>query len=111
MKVVIIAIIIVGLTLSSGWAWAHGGKTHAEQQFTALAALQKGVELYNRLLAAGKLDVSWEAELAQATVSKRKRNGKMEWQVAFSRQKGDPRTVFFFLDETGRYTASNFGGE
>jgi hypothetical protein len=91
----------------TGAALAHGPGGHGDASFTALQALDKGVTLYDKLLASGKLEESWETGLNRVDIEMR---GK-EYVVSFSRSKGDPERLFIFFDGTGEYTGSNFTGE
>jgi hypothetical protein len=102
--------IVLAGPLVSGEAFAHGGKTH-DGAFTALQALQKGTELYDRLIMSGKLESSWETGLAQVEVASRQNEGATEYRVGFQRSSGDPRAVYIFLSSEGEYTGSNFDGK
>lgn len=95
------------LVFSAPPAFGHGGKKHADDAFTQLQALKKATELYDRLLLAGKLDESWETELAVIRVSI---SEAKESVVSFERDTGDPSTVYFFFDPSGKYVGSNFTG-
>ena len=100
------------VTVLHGWgsfAFGHGGKTHAES-FTALQALQKATELYDRLIVNGKLDETWETGLQQAEVTFRESDGRKEYRVGFHRQAGDPKVVYIFFSPEGNYSGSNFDG-
>jgi ABC-type protease/lipase transport system fused ATPase/permease subunit len=91
-------------------ASAHGGKTHAEA-FTAFQALEKGAELYDRLVVSGKLDETWETQLKAVHINIRTgAAGQRETVVQFERTAGAPRSVFFFFDQSGAYSGSNFTG-
>jgi len=80
-------------------------------EFTALQAAKKGIVLYDRLVESGKLEESWETDLANIEVFSRQREKKMEYVVKFSRRKGNPLSVYIFFDEKGEYTGSNFTGD
>lgn len=88
-----------------------GGKAHENNTFTALQALQKATDLYDKLLSAGKMDPSWETQLADIAISTRQKDGHDEIVVAFHRAKGTPATVFIFFTAQGEYTGSNFSGQ
>lgn len=90
-------------------AQAHGGKTHSEA-FTALQALQKATELFDKLVVSGKLDESWETGLAKVDVLSRLSQDAMEYRVGFHRHSGTPEAVYIFLSSEGKYTGSNFDG-
>ncbi len=97
-----------------GWygaCYAHGGKSHEDNPFTALQALQKATELYDQLLIDGKLDDSWETQLVDIAISDRQNNGKDEIVVSFRRAKGSPDKVFIFFTVQGEYAGSNFSGQ
>jgi hypothetical protein len=98
------AVLLLAMT---GAALAHGPGGHGDASFTALQALDRGVTLYDKLLASGKLEESWETGLNRVDIEMR---GK-EYVVSFSRSKGDPERLFIFFDGTGEYTGSNFTGE
>ncbi len=89
--------------------YGHGGK-HAGQ-FTRLQALQKATKMYDQLVDKGKLDQAWETGLQNVTISNRKKNGKDEVVVSFTRSKGDPKAVYIFFNADGKYAGSNFTGE
>ena len=89
--------------------YGHGGK-HAGQ-FTRLQALQKATMMYDQLVDKGKLDQVWETGLQNVTISNRKKNGKDEIVVSFTRSEGDPKAVYIFFNADGKYSGSNFTGE
>ena len=102
--------VIVVFTLIYGSAlFAHGPKGHTEG-FTALEAVKKATQLYDKLVATGKLDPSWETGLEAVNV-KQNPSGNKEVVVQFSRKTGDPRSVFIFFNAKGDYSGSNFSGE
>ena len=76
-KLVIISIILISLLISTIPVFGHGGK-HAADEFTHLQALQKATEMYDRLIANGKLDQSWETKLIRVNVSNRMKAEKKE---------------------------------
>ncbi|MBL0712781.1 MAG: hypothetical protein JJV98_03685 [Desulfosarcina sp.] len=113
MGVLFLAII---LTLASSLCTAvpvraHGGESHGEESFTALQALQKATELYDRLIVNGKLDESWETDLQKAEVIAREKNDRQEYRVGFHRQSGSPEAVYIFFSSDGKYSGSNFDGQ
>ena len=89
--------------------YGHGGK-HAGQ-FTRLQALQKATMMYDQLVDKGKLDQVWETGLQNVTISNRKKSGKDEIVVSFTRSEGDPKAVYIFFNADGKYSGSNFTGE
>jgi hypothetical protein len=99
------------LFLSALTTLAHGPKGHGDMGFTALQAAKKGIALYDRLVASGKLKEPWEADLADIQVLKRKNGNKNEFIVKFSRSKGEPISVYIFFSEKGEYNGSNFTGQ
>jgi hypothetical protein len=107
-------IIIVGtaLTLAGATpAWGHGGKTHGGSGFSSFQAIQKSTELYDRLIKMEKLGEEWETGLTAIDVSTREVSGAREYVVRFTRDEGDPESVYFFFDQKGEYAGSNFTGE
>ncbi len=88
---------------------AHGPKGHTEA-FTALAAAKKATLMYDKLVAAGKLDSSWETGLETINVYRRD-IGRGEIVVQFSRKAGEPQSVYIFFTEQGDYSGSNFSGK
>lgn len=90
---------------------AHGPKGHGETEFTALEAAKKGVDLYDRLVASGKLNEPWETDLTNIEVFPRQSGEKKEIVVKFSRSKGEPQSVYIFFTEKGDYSGSNFTGK
>jgi len=89
--------------------FAHGGKPHSEA-FTALQAVQKATELYDRLIRAQKLPEEWETGLSSIHVSTRQAENKPEFVVQFKRIKDEPNSVYFFFNREGEYSGSNFTG-
>ncbi len=89
--------------------FAHGPKGHTEG-FTPLQAVKKGLMMYDKLIASGKLDASWETSLETISVYWRD-TGKKEIVVKFSRSAGEPRSVYIFFTEKGDYSGSNFTGK
>lgn len=89
--------------------FAHGGKQHGENEFTAFMALREGAKLYDKLIVSGKLPGEWETDLVRAEISTRK-DGQ-EYVVSFHREPGDPAAVYFFFTAKGEYAGSNFTGE
>ena len=92
-------------------AYAHGPKGHGGQSFTALEAAKKGITLYDKLVARGKLDETWETGLTEIKVLSRSKNNSKEFVVQFERLEGEPRSVYIFFDAKGEYSGSNFTGE
>jgi hypothetical protein len=90
---------------------AHGGKTHAADAFSRLKALQKATQMYDALIAEGKLDDSWEVQLVKAEISVNERQGVKEVVVSFHRGAGSPSAVYFFFSADGEYAGSNYTGE
>ena len=90
---------------------SHGGKTHGGEAFTALQAVQKATQLYDRLIVSGKLPEVWETKLKNIAVSIRNTDSKREYVVQFGITQGDPGSVYFFFDIDGAYSGSNFTGK
>jgi uncharacterized protein YcnI len=105
-------VIVIGLngifTLS---AHGHGGKTHGGETFTAFQALEKASKLYDRLIVSGKLTEDWETGLKKVTIDIRNSDDKREYVVEFEKSKGEPSSVYFFFDQEGEYSGSNFTGK
>lgn len=89
----------------------HGGKTHGEETFTAFQALQKATELYDRLIVSGKLKENWETGLKRVSIDIRNSNNKREYVVQFEKSEGEPNSVYFYFDQEGKYSGSNFSGK
>ena len=107
-------IIILSMTFIIGAAMTasgHGGKTHADDAFTPLKALQKATGLFDRLIVSGKIDESWETGLLTANITKRENEGRDEVVVSFKRSTGSPDTVYIFFTSDGKYAGSNFSGK
>ena len=99
--------LIVGLTLSvTSPAFSHGGKTHSEETFTAFQAVQKATQLYDRLIASGKLSEGWETGLITIKISTRKTGKKSEYVIQFKTDKENPDSVYFFFSQDGMYSGS-----
>lgn len=97
--------------MSVPMASAHGPKGHSGAEFTALEAAKKGLELYDKLLASGKIEGSWETDLKNIKVFPRQGGKKREIVVKFSRDKGEPQSLYIFFTEKGEYSGSNFTGK
>ncbi len=111
MNILMLAI-MVGFTLNGAMpAHGHGGKNHAEETFSAFDAVQKATQLYDRLIASGKLPKVWEWELKTIKISTRNIVNKLEYIVQFETAKESPNSVYFFFDQDGVYSGSNFTGE
>lgn len=110
-KLMTLAIILFWISsISIIPVFGHGGK-HAAGEFTHLQALQKATEMYDRLIANGKLDQSWETTLMRVNVSNRQKENEMEIVVSFQRAEGEPQSVYIFFTAKGEYAGSNFTGE
>ena len=92
-------------------AHSHGGKTHGGEAFTALQALQQATQLYDRLIASGKLSGEWETGLKTIKIDTRNSVEKREYVVQFERSEGNPISVYFFFNQNGEYSGSNFTGK
>jgi len=100
----------VAILLATVKVYGHGGKTHASS-FTALQALQKATELYDKLVVSGKLEDSWETDLEKVDISTRQKGDQWEYVVSFERSAGEPNRVYIFFSAEGGYSGSNFTGE
>lgn len=105
-----LSVLVLILLMSIPFASAHGPKGHDGAEFTPLQAVKKGIVLYNKLIASGKLKISWETDLKDIEVFPRQNGEKKEMVVKFSRSKGDPNSVYIFFTENGNYSGSNFTG-
>lgn len=104
--------LFLGLAFAVVIVYAHGGKNHGpEGEFTNLEALKKATELYDRLVAANKLEVNWETTVDKVQIAERRKGADTEKVVAFSRTAGDPQTVYIFFTSRGEYAGSNFTGQ
>ena len=83
----ILSLVIVS---SVGISFGHGGKTHAEEPFSAFEAVQKAVPLYDRLIASGKLPGTWETALTAVLVNVRETENGKETVVQFLGDKKSP---------------------
>lgn len=105
-------VIVIGLNVSFTLsAHGHGGKTHGGETFTAFQALEKASKLYDRLIVSGKLTEDWETGLKRVTIDIRNPDNKREYIVQFEKSKGEPSSVYFFFDQEGEYSGSNFTGK
>jgi hypothetical protein len=110
--VILLFILILGVShITVLNAYAHGGKTHTDQAFTSLQALQQATELYDRLIASGKLSEIWETGLKKIYISTRENGGQHEFVVQFESANENPNSVYFFFNQEGAYSGSNFSGE
>ena len=112
--IVVILALVIGVGLNAFLvtsARSHGGKTHGGEAFTTFEALQKATQLYDRLIVSGKLPEEWETGLRRVRIAIRKSAEKREYVVEFEKSDGDPRSVYFFFDQDGKYSGSNFTGK
>lgn len=107
---IVIVFLFIVFSISASLAFSHGGK-HKPGELTNLQALKKATELYDQLIGKGKLDQSWEDTLSQVDVFKRGKDDKSEIVVSFQRESGEPKTVYIFLNASGKYSGSNFTGD
>jgi hypothetical protein len=107
---IVIVFLFIVFLISASLAFSHGGK-HKPGDLTNLQALKKATELYDQLIGKGKLDQSWEDKLSQVDVFKRGKDDKSEIVVSFQRKSGEPKTVYIFLNASGKYSGSNFTGD
>jgi hypothetical protein len=101
----------MGPNLATKPALAHGGKTHADESFTSLQAVQKATELYDRLILSGKLPEQWETKLKNIQIRTRNAGEQKEYVVRFETDQASPNSVYFFFNQEGAYSGSNFTGE
>ena len=108
----LVFVMAVGFFLSfATLAFSHGGKTHNEETFTSFQAVQKATQLYDRLIASGKLSEVWETGLKTIKISTRNTGDTIEYVVQFETVKKNPESVYFFFSQDGMYSGSNFTGE
>lgn len=112
-RLIMATILISPLLLIFGTiaAHGHGGKTHADEPFSALQAVQKATRFYDRLIVSKKLPESWETDLSTIQVVARVTEGNREYVVKFKRSAGDPDSVYFYFNRQGEYSGSNFTGK
>ncbi len=111
-RAVIMILLFFGAVVASAVVYAHGGKSHgAGGEFTNLEALKKATELYDKLVASNKLDVSWEISVEAIQIAERRKGSEVEKVVSFSKKTGDPRTVYIFFTSHGEYAGSNLTGQ
>ena len=106
-SILLFIVVLMSVSLVS----AHGPKGHGNTEFTALEAAKKGIELYDKLVASGKIEKSWEMDLKNIKVFSRQSERKKEFVVKFNRSKGEPQSLYIFFTEKGEYNGSNFTGE
>ena len=106
-SILLFLVVLMGVSLVS----AHGPKGHGDTEFTALKAAKKGIELYDKLVASGKIEKSWEIDLENIKVFPHQNGNKQELIVKFSRSKGEPQSLYIFFTEKGEYNGSNFTGK
>ncbi len=107
----IAVVILMGPNLVAQPTLAHGGKTHADESFTALQAVQKATELYDRLILSGKLAENGETKLKNIQISTRHSGKQKEYVVRFETEGSEPSSVYFFFNREGAYAGSNFTGK
>jgi hypothetical protein len=106
-SILLFLVVLMSVSLVS----AHGPKGHGDTEFTALEAAKKGIELYDKLVASGKIEKSWEMDLENIKVFPHQNGNKQELIVKFSRSKGEPQSLYIFFTEKGEYNGSNFTGK
>ena len=106
-SILLLSMVLIGVPL----ALAHGPKGHGGMEFTALQAAKKGIELYDKLVASGKIEESWETDLTNIKVFPRQSGGNKELVLKFSRSNGEPQSLYIFFTEKGEYNGSNFTGK
>jgi hypothetical protein len=114
LRLVIITVAVIGfiyIGIGSLPAYSHGGKTHGGEIFTAFQAVQKATQMYDQLISSGKLPEVWETELKSINIAIRKSTDKREYVIQFQRAEGDPDSVYFFFNQQGKYSGSNFTGK
>ncbi len=113
LKTILSALVIFSMVATFGAAttFGHGGKSHGGSEFTSLQAVQEALKLYDKLIVAGKLPEEWETGLEAINVDIRQTNGKNEYMVQFKKSEGDGGSVYFFFDQKGEYSGSNFTGK
>jgi len=92
-------------------ASAHGGKPHSIAGVTTLEALDKALVLYKRLIDTEKLGEVWETQLMNVSIKTEGAGNVREITVQFTTDEKVPQSVFFFFDNEGSYTGSNFTGK
>jgi len=102
---------LIMILISVSMASAHGPKGHGENKFTALQAAKKGIELYDKLVESGKIEEFWETDLKSIEVFPLQKGDKQELVVRFTRNKGEPQSLYIFFTEKGEYSGSNFSGK
>ena len=105
----LVTVFILFLVVST--TFAHGSKGHSGVEFTAVQAVKKAIELFDRLIASGKLEEDWETGLKRIEMSERSTGKGKELVVKFTRSKNQPQTVYIFFTEKGDYNGSNFTGD
>ena len=109
---IIVFVMVVGfIYIVEQPAHSHGGKAHRGEAFTAFQAVQKATQLYDRLIASGKLSEVWETGLKTIRISIRNTPNKREYVVQFETDKEHPNSVYFFFNQDGGYSGSNFTGK
>jgi uncharacterized protein DUF6488 len=109
---ILVFVMVVGLLSSVVTpVFGHGGKTHSENSFTTFQAVQKATVLYDRLIVSGKLPEVWETGLKTIRISTRNTGSNRETVVQFETINENPNSVYFFFNQDGEYSGSNFSGE
>jgi hypothetical protein len=111
MNILVFALVVGFTFMVANPARSHGGKTHAEDTFTTFQAVQKATVLYDRLIASGKLPEVWETGLKTIRISTRNTDNSRETVVQFETINENPSSVYFFFNQDGEYSGSNFSGE
>lgn len=105
------ALLATLMTLAVVPAFGHGGKTHADESFTALEALAKATKLYGQLLESGKLEKGWKSDLERVEIAHLRKEDGRAFGVSFHRSVGEPKAVYIFFTGAGKYAGSNFTGD
>jgi uncharacterized protein DUF6488 len=111
MKMLVFVMVVGFLSSVATPVFSHGGKTHSDDTFTTFQAVQKATVLYDRLIVSGKLPEVWETGLKTIRISTRNTGNNRETVVQFETINENPNSVYFFFNQDGEYSGSNFSGE
>ncbi|MDA8137283.1 MAG: DUF6488 family protein [Desulfobacteraceae bacterium] len=87
------------------------GSSSAQEVITPLVAVQNGLKVANDMIAQGKLDLGWAADLSSVTVTIRNIKGFSEYVVTLTRSSGTPAEASIYINMSGGYSGSSLSTE
>ncbi len=104
----LVTVFILFLVVST--TFAHGPKGHSGVEFTAVQAVKKAIELFDRLIASGKLEEGWETGLKKIEMSERSTGKGKEFTTCYAEHRitetamVETSSLRFFQNAAQRHT-------